>query len=348
MMQYAEMGSSSKFRVLIYKDFFDKEFKSNYTYFWNNKYVDKYMKNKKKYIVFIVFAYLFNLFKRVALILFIIPKYDVLFIQRCVIPYFKPTFLRYLKGKNVKIIYDIDDALHLNKKYNCDEIAKLSNCVIVGSNELKRHYDLVSKSVFLVPTVDDNRKYIKYIENTFDNKCIGWIGSQTTINNLSLLINPLNRIMSNYKNVYLKIISDDVKDYDKRIKNVKFSKWHSDTYIEEMKEFTIGIMPLFDNEFNKGKCGFKLIQFLDLEKPILASECGENKYIVSNYGKVCNSEEEWYNELENILFNLEIYNYYIQNIKETFEQNYGFVHNKDLIINIIYSIIKKHGDNYED
>lgn len=338
LLQYADIGSSSKYRVLIYKNFFDKEFKTKYSYFWNNLYLKKFMNNKKKFVIPIFCMYIFNTIKRLVLLFFVAPKYDAVFIQRCLIPYLRPTFLKHLKNKNVKIIYDIDDALHTSSMYNCNNIAKLSDVVIVGNKKLREHYLKFNNNICFIPTVDDDRKYERYVEDTFSKKCIGWIGSHSTIENINLIIEPLNQLMEEYPNIYLKVISDDLCGLEKKIRNIKFVKWTANTYIEEMKEFTVGIMPLINNEFNKGKCGFKLVQYLDLKKPVVATDLGENKIIVSNYGYICQTNEEWYSSLKTLLLDDNKYNDCIENIENTFKEKYGFINNKNRLINIIKKV----------
>lgn len=335
-LQYEELGSSSKYRILIYKQKFDQKFKTKYCYFWNNQYVQKYMKNKKKYFFQITFSYVRNFFVRLLQLLFIVPRYDVVVFQRCVIPYMKSgILLRYIKLFGVKIIFDIDDALHIDSKYDCQTIARLADHVSVGSNVLKDYYLTLTEKVRFIPTVDNNQLYEEYKMDTFSKKCIGWIGSHSTIENLELVADAINRLIERHPEVYLKIISDNPADFMQKIKNCKFVAWNKDTYMKEMSEFTIGIMPLKENDFNKGKCGFKLIQYLDLEKPVAASDCGENKTIVHNYGDVCNNEEDWYLSLEKLLFDKKYYEQCIFYIKNDFIEHYGFENNYQKLENII-------------
>ena len=322
-LQYDNLGSSSIYRVLIYKDLFDNEYKTKYTYFWSNRYIKKYMLNKKRYFFFIIFSYIINVIKRFYYLFFVAPKYDIVFLQRCFIPLIKPIFLRYLKKRNIKIIFDIDDALHLSKFYYCNDIAKKSNCIIVGNRELKKYYSSFNKNVFLIPTVDNDLKYKPFIKNTFKNKCIGWIGSKSTINNLDILVNPLNSLIKKHPEIYFKVIVDDISGYDNKINHLRYVKWDKNTYLKEMSEFSIGVMPLKINDFNKGKCGFKLIQYLDLNKPVLATDIGENKYIVNNYGSMC-GEDEWEKKIETLLFDEKEYRQCLSNIQSNFLQKYGY------------------------
>jgi len=340
LLQYDSLGSSSKYRVLIYKDRFDEKYETKYFYFWSNRYLTKYMLNKKKYVLPIAASYIKNVIIRIFQFLFVLPKYDVLIIQRCLVPYLRCTgLLRRLKKSGVRIIYDIDDALHIDSKYDCRGIAEISDCVMVGNQLLKKYYEQYCSHVEFVPTVDNNLLYEEYKQDTFANKCIGWIGSAATVPNLEIIVNVVNRLQKEIPKLYLKVIADTSLGYENKIKNFKFVKWSKDTYMKEMSEFTIGIMPLLDNEFNKGKCGFKLIQYLDLCKPVIATDCGENKTIVGDYGFVCKTEEEWYNSIKELLNNEEGYRKLEQNINSDFLKKYGFVENFEKINKIILDLM---------
>ena len=337
-LQYADLCASSQYRVLMYKDKLNKDFHTKYFYFWNNKYVAKYMPDKKRYMGKIFFAYIINTFRRIFQILFLIPHYDILVIQRCMIPYIKPTFISHLKKHNVKIVYDIDDALHLNGHYNCRQIARKADCIITGSQNLKEFYLSLNENVLLVPTVDNEKKYTRYIHDTFDNKCIGWIGSFSTIRNLDSILDSLNGFIDRHPEAYVKIISNDIYEYKNKIRNCKFVQWNKDTYISEMQEFTIGIMPLDINQMNAGKCGFKLIQYLDLQKPVIATDLGENKTIVKEYGLLCRNEEQWREALETILCSRPNYNNFVNNIRHGFLNDYGYDVNYKRLHDILSNI----------
>lgn len=323
-LQYDEMGSSSKYRILIYKKDFDAAYDTKYCPFWSNKYVSKYCKAKKRYIIQIMFSYIINVSKRLFQLYIIAPRYDIIVLQRCIVPGLPFTFLKHLKKKGSRIVFDIDDALHLQRLYMSSQIANDADVVMAGNRQLYDYYKKYNNNVYLIPTIDDNRLYENYKTNTFQNKCIGWIGSFSSIQNFDVILNPLNKIIEKYPEVYVKIISDEIMDYQKLIKNCNFVKWDAKTYLKEMQEFSIGIMPLKENEFNKGKCGFKLVQYLDLGKPVIATDLGENKYIVNEYGYCCIDENDWYNALENILFDEEIYNEITNNIHLQFLDEYGY------------------------
>ncbi|MDQ0359816.1 glycosyltransferase [Breznakia pachnodae] len=335
---YDKNGASSKYRSYIFEDDLNEIYDVKWFYFWNNTYVTKYMHQKKKYLVQITAMYLFNIIRRIFQLLFIAPKCNVVIFQKACLPKMKLNLIKKLKKRKCKIIFDVDDAVYLDKKDSSDNIAILSDAVIVGNNTLYRHYVEVNENTIIIPTVDDTRKYEPYYSDTYNNKIIGWLGSSSTIDNLDLIITPINKVIERHPNIKFVYISDDPKDYLSKIKNSYFVKWSADTYLDEISKFTIGIMPLKSNDYNKGKCGFKLIQYLNMKKPVIASNVGVNEKIVDNYGYVINQESEWKTYIEEVLENQEKYNYFVTSIEKKFfkEYHYSVIFNK--IVNCIESV----------
>ncbi|CAR42306.1 glycosyltransferase [Streptococcus uberis] len=321
---YTKEGASSNYRVLIFKEKFEENFEVQYSSFWNRGYSSKYMHNKKKYILQIIFSYFFSIIRRLWHLYFIIPKTDILLIQKAVIPKLKPTFLKHLKRKKIRIVFDVDDAIYLLKNDNSQEIAKNVDLIICGNDNLRTYYSQYNKNCVVLPTTDNTNKYKPYWDDTFNNKTIGWIGSRTTIKNLHEIVKPINQLVEKYPQVSFKIISNDALDFPKIIKNTKLIKWSSDTYLEDLSQLTVGIMPLKDDEFNRGKCGFKLIQYLNMKKPVVGSNVGVNGEIINNNGFVVNDIEDWFKNLETLLFNQEEYNNCQTNIENNFFSCYHF------------------------
>lgn len=338
---YSDKGASSRYRTFIFKKKIDEYFDKSVWYnFWNDRYTTKYLYNKTKYIVPIACSYIIATLKRMFQIYFIAPKCDVVFIQKSVIPKFKRPFLKRLKKKKVKIVFDVDDAVFVNSRDNSEKVAELSDLIICGNELLRQHYSQFNNNCIFLPTIEETFKYKKYWKNTFENKIIGWIGSKTTINNLDLIVNPINKIIDKYPNVKFYIISNTALDYDKTIKNSKLIVWEKDNYIEKMSEFTIGIMPLKNTEFNKGKCGFKLIQYLNMKKPVIASDVGINSKIVGNNGFIAYNEDDWREKMEKLLFNQEMYNDKLMQIENGFFKEYDFENISNRLIFLISKLIE--------
>ncbi len=321
---YNEKGASSQYRVWMFKNYLDKEFDSSWFYFWDEKYVTKYMHNKKKYCIPIIFKYLLSTLKRLYQLLFFAPKADVVLIQKQSIPKVKMTFLKRLHKKGIRIVFDVDDAVYLSSRDNSSMIATISDAVICGNNNLYTYYSKYNNNVYIIPTVENTNLYKKYWRNTFDNKKIGWIGSKSTVSNLELVVSPINRIIKRHPEVSIDIISNEALDFVSRIKNSRLIVWDKDKYIEDLSKITLGIMPLYDNEFNRGKCGFKLIQYLNMKKPVVGSGVGINSEIINGNGMVVNTEIEWEKALEKILYNKSEYDKYVEKIEKNFFRKYSY------------------------
>ena len=332
---YAEKGASSQYRAYIFREEIENNFEVKWFSFWDNKYVTTYMHNKKKFIPQIIVQYVLNSIKRIYELLFIAPKSDVIFIQKANVPRCKYTFLKKIKKNNKKIIFDIDDAVYTLKGDHSSAIASQANVVICGNKTLKEYYQKYNSNCQIIPTIENTKKYIPYWSNTFDSKIIGWIGSQTTINNLELIVDSLNRVIEKHPEIKVSIISNTPLDYTKKIKNSYFVKWNKNTYINEISKFTIGIMPLKDNKFNSGKCGFKLIQYLNMKKPVIGSGVGVNTDIIQGNGIIADTRDEWENAFEKLLYDKDFYDFCVKHIERDFFNKYRFENVSQKLVDIL-------------
>jgi glycosyltransferase involved in cell wall biosynthesis len=91
------------------------------------------------------------------------------------------------------------------------------------------------------------------------------------------------------------------------LNNLEYIKWQESTEIFDLQQIDIGLMPLTNDEWSSGKCGFKLIQYMALEIPSVASPVGVNTQLIKHgiNGFLCNNHQEWYNALEILLNNPE-------------------------------------------
>lgn len=335
LTKYDENGASSRYRILMFRDELDKQFDTRYYCFWSKRFVTKYLFNKRKYILLIVFQYIVSAVKRWFQLNFIVPKADILFIQKDLIPKCNRLFLKRALRSNVRIIFDQDDAMYTLHGDISDDIARVSDAIICGNESLAEHYYKLNKNITILPTVEDYRKYEPFIRDTFNNKIIGWIGTKTTINNLEMIVEPINNFIKRHPEVQFLIISNTALDYTEKIINCRFIKWDRNKYIEDLSNISVGIMPLFDNAGNRGKCGFKLIQYLTLEKPVIGSDVGVNGKIIEGNGIVVNSETGWENALENLLYNSDRYHTCVSNIESNFMKKYNYYVVLDKLLSVL-------------
>lgn len=246
--------------------------------------------------------------KRV-LLLFSIGKYDFVFIHRASAP-LGPAFYEWLLAKifRKKIIYDFDDAiwipnfsehnefLNFLKFYSkVGKICSYSYKIACGNNYIAEFAKKNNSNspVIINPTTIDTENYHNKIKNQDTKRfVIGWTGTHTTLWHL-FLIAPVIKELEERNDFDFIVIAEEKPKVE--LKSLKFIPWNKNTEIDDLLQFNIGVMPMFDNAFTRGKCGFKALQYMALGMPALVSPVGVNTEIVDNgvNGFICKSNEDW-------------------------------------------------------
>jgi glycosyltransferase involved in cell wall biosynthesis len=179
--------------------------------------------------------------------------------------------------------------------------------VVLENKITKQFAEQYNKNILVITGPIDTERYFlskKGIDN--DKVVIGWIGSSSTTPYLSILFPVFRRLCRTYPNVYIKLIGAAPIDIpDVRVKRVD---WDIETEVKELHEFDIGIMPLPDDEWTRGKGGYKLLQYMAVGIPFVASPVGINKDLIKDgvNGFLSATEEEWYEKLSLLIENPEI------------------------------------------
>jgi glycosyltransferase involved in cell wall biosynthesis len=247
-------------------------------------------------------------------------RYDYVFIHREAAPLGPPLF-EWLIAKVLsrKIIYDFDDAIWLpnvsesNRFFSrikwygkVSSICRWAHIVSCGNDFLKQYALQYGRSAVVNPTVvETNRHYNKLKEHKKTGRIIiGWTGTHSTVRYLNDLL-PVLKIIEERYDAEIRIISNAEPRLP--LKNINYVPWNKSTEIEDLLAFDIGIMPLPDNEWAKGKCGFKLIQYLALGIPAISSQVGVNPEIIDEgaNGFLCSTQEQWLMAFEELISNPE-------------------------------------------
>jgi glycosyltransferase involved in cell wall biosynthesis len=253
--------------------------------------------------------------RRAKVVLFDASEYAYIFIHREAAPLGPPIFEWFLARVLMKkIIYDFDDAIWIPNTSRENKIAgwikafwkikyicRWSYKVAGGNNYLCDYARSFNDQVVLLPTcVDTEKRYNQVKDQDSGKVVIGWTGSHSTMKYLDPIVPVLTQMAREF-DAETVIISNKEPSFD--FHGLRFFKWQESTEIEDLLKFNIGIMPLEEDAWSEGKCGFKLIQYLALGIPAVASAVGVNKNIIEHghNGFLCFNDKEWIQALRRLI-----------------------------------------------
>lgn len=218
-----------------------------------------------------------------------------------------------LERSGIPYIVDYDDATfhrydsHPNRLVQkflggkIDSVMRHAAIVIVGNEYLmERARKARARHIEYLPSVVDTERYIVKKHSESSTFTIGWIGTPQTVKYLETIVGALSEW--DKKNV-ARLVTVGADSFELDDMRVEHHPWSQDSEVSEIQEFDVGIMPISDNFWEKGKCGYKLIQYMACGKPVIASPVGANSKIVEHgvNGYLANSKREWLEALD-ILF----------------------------------------------
>lgn len=251
-------------------------------------------------------------------LLFTVPAYDFIFIHREAAPV-GPPVLEWIIANIMrkKIIYDFDDAIWLTdkKKESFFEksirwrnkvslICKWSYKVSCGNHYLCAYAKQFNTNVVYNPTTIDtenlhNPGSVRVTEKS--TITVGWTGSHTTLKYLKEVESALIALENKYSHVNVLVIAN--KKPELAVRSLRFLPWRKETEAEDLSQIDIGIMPLPNDEWTNGKCGFKALQYMAMNVPSIVSPVGVNKTIIEQgvTGLYASTPEEWLTSLEKLI-----------------------------------------------
>ena len=289
-----QQASSSRYRVLIYTHFLKKD----------NIHSKHYGLSKKP----------INYLKA----LFYAPFYDTVFLQRKLLSKLYFNLLRFMAKK---IIYDFDDAIFLDSKGNISKnkfnrfstICRKVDLIFAGNEFLKNFANKLNPNTFIIPTCLDTSKYKIRTTKSKIYYDLVWVGSRSTSKYLENLVPTLELASKEIKNLRLINISDkDLHSSQLEIKNIM---WTELGQFRAIKSAKIGLAPLDDSDWSRGKCAFKLLQYASAGLPIISSDIGTNSILLKQYnsGLLVKNKNDWIRNIKKLKKDEAYYNLIAKN-----------------------------------
>lgn len=306
LTRYGRLGASSRLRAYQYLPYLrSKGFEITQMPLLGDYYQgDLYAGHSRRWAR-IAWAYLERL-----LVLARSRAFDLLWIEYELFPWFPATAERLLARARIPFLVDYDDPVYhrydlhpsrfvrLLLGNKIDAVMRRASVVTVGNDYLsERARGAGARRVEYLPTVVDLERYQTNPPPDGRTFTIGWVGSPSTAKYLA----PLAPVLASFcrtRGARLVVVGPREVSLDQV--PVELKPWSEATEVEDILGFDVGIMPLPDNPWERGKCGYKLIQYMACARPVIASPIGANRQIVEHgiNGFLATTEEDWRSTLD--------------------------------------------------
>jgi glycosyltransferase involved in cell wall biosynthesis len=205
-------------------------------------------------------------------------------------------------------VLDVDDAIHLFRDgTTAKTIATHCDRIICGNSHLAEIYRQWNSDVVVLPTpVDTERYHPNPYDLNRDTLVIGWIGTSANLHYLQNIEPALAAVLQAYPHVTLHIVCDKLPKLPTiAINRVKYSPWSTATEVADIQSFSIGLMPLEDSPWARGKCSFKMLQYMACGLPVVVSPVGMNAEVLKlgDIGIGAGAFDEWVEALSTLIEN---------------------------------------------
>lgn len=283
--------------------------------------------------------------------------FDLVFIQREALMTGSTRFERALAATGKPVIYDFDDAIWrmdvsagnrqlrwLKDPGKTSAIIAMATHVIAGNDYLAEYARAYNPRVEVIPTVVDTDRYrpLPAPARADGRIIIGWTGSLTSIALLQEAAPMLTALQGELGDrIGFRFISD--RPVEVPGLSAEQVRWSAETEPEDLAPIDIGIMPLPDNEWSRGKCGFKGLQYMGMGKAVVLSRVGVNRSIVEDgvSGFLAGSAEEWMARLRMLVADAELRRRLGEAARRTVEQRYSTVVWRDRYLEIFNALIQR-------
>jgi glycosyltransferase involved in cell wall biosynthesis len=281
-----------------------------------------------------------------------VDEYDVVYVFREAAIFGPAIFERLIKWSGKPMVFDFDDAIFLRSEGSVNgylnylkfsgktkSICRLSTHVMSGNQYLADYAEQVNKNVTIIPTTIDTDKYTVVEKDEELPVTIGWSGSFSTVIHLNTLRTVLEKLIKK-ENFRLRVIG--TPDYKLEGVQVDSMQWNSASELDDLRKIDIGVMPLPEDDWSRGKCGLKALQYMALGIPTICSPVGVNSDIIQDgeNGFLAGNDDEWIEKLSKLIDSSDLRKKVGAKGRETVVDNFSAKSQVDRVFEVFKTAIK--------
>ncbi len=239
-----------------------------------------------------------------------------------------PTFERLVRRPR---ILDVDDAIWLSRpfgKYGQPWIARGMDAVIAGNDYIADYYSRYCRTIHILPTAIDIRHYTpRPLEaDRPDRFVIGWTGLRSNYKYLEMIEPALKRFLEQHRDAQLMLVSN--QPWNSALlwpDQIRFCQWTPQNEASLLHQMTVGLMPLPDDPWTRGKCSFKMLQYMASALPTIVSPVGMNRQVLEKgqVGLAARTADQWLDALEALYRDRSLCRTMGQTGRQVVEQHYS-------------------------
>jgi glycosyltransferase involved in cell wall biosynthesis len=276
-------------------------------------------------------------------------EFDIVFLERELFSDASVDLEAAFRTRARSLVWDVDDGLFVLHPAKFDHLAKMCDLAIVGNAFLQDRVEALECAAVRIPTVVDLSRFTQKSgeQGSTDNRpnkpvALGWTGTAANIEYLGLISGPLRRLAEEHA-FELVVIAERMKPLRKLDLHgvpVRFVQWSEEREIEDLRQFDIGLMPMPDSEWTRYKCGLKIIQYMALRVPAVASPVGVNRDLITHgtNGFLADSIEQWFRTLERLIQEPELRGQVGNSGYQTVRESYSVDANLDKFVDALKSV----------
>lgn len=204
-------------------------------------------------------------------------------------------------------VLDVDDAIWLHRRGTfAGRLAKMVDAVVCGNDYLADYFSKHNQNVSVIPTAVDARRFHPGLSSPSSDAApvIGWSGTAGNLFELERLEPALRRLLQRFGQAKLRVVCNRPPSFTTLPSDrVEFVPWSPDVEVSALQDLTVGLMPLQDTAWTRGKCAFKMLTYMACGVPVVVSPVGMNAEVLAegDLGFGAETEGEWIDAISALL-----------------------------------------------